>query len=893
MGDVTYDSRSIMIDGQRIWLTSGSVHYFRTPSALWADRLLKAKRAGLNCVSTYVAWNLHEPAEGQWDFEGDKDVVEFVNLADDLGLYVILRPGPYICAEWDFGGLPGWLHAKSGISYRMNNAAFTHYIDKYFAQVLPRLAEHQVSQGGNIILIQNENEYFFTTQPDRQAYLDFISQMFRRSGFDVPVITCNCLSEPQVEGAIECVNGWDRVVTDAKRLRDRQHDAPLIVTEFWDGRFDHWGGEHETRDAGLCLRRAVELLGCGAQINYYMFHGGTNFGFWGSRLVAGANTWQTTSYDYDAPLAEGGGLTEKYYLLRLVNLLTTSMGRYFATTITDHIGSDLYDATNHLDLQGTLGNWVIVTDHSESPRERVQLMLANGKLLNVPLGPFGIAAVPYELTLPNGAILDYSELMPLGLFGEDEQAVLVLHGPAGTEARLSLDGEVHHLAVPKNAPDLHNLAEMNVLVLSTERAMRTWPLDGELFIGPDFAGRDAEDLVHHKDDKEYHVYAMETGKLSSRKIKADSSREPQPPKLENWERICICPEPISDKLEWTSLDRPRDLDKLGRHYGYGWYRLDIPKDHPGKHNLYLPDCADRATLYLNGELLGVWGPGEDAAREPIPASFKKGNNVLVALVDNLGRFNAGHSLGESKGLFGHIWDAKPMKLGKFKLSPAEGYPRRIVPRTMSHMSERLEGVPITSAEVTFQLKKVQSVHLRFENIPNALAILCNERPVGFYPGWGGNNWGQVTLGAELKAGRNALQLLLWGEVDPTSLDNVTLHVLEEPVSADATWGYRPWQFSKTSASEPIKGKSCWYRTTFKKPACDWPVFLRMYGGKKGQLLLNGHDCGRFWTGGPQELYYLPECWMDNENELVVFEELGNMPSRCRLEFSPRGPYAGG
>jgi len=196
MIQVTYDNRSFMVNGHRIWLVSGALHYFRMPAALWRDHLMKARRGGLNCIETYIPWNYHEPLEGQWRFTGDCDVAEFVKQAGDLGMYVIIRPGPYICAEWDFGGLPAWLMAKANIQYRTHNAIYTHYYDKYFRQLLPQLADLQVTRGGNIIAIQNENEYFMTTQPDRQEYLSFISRLIRRAGFDIPVLTCNLVSSP-------------------------------------------------------------------------------------------------------------------------------------------------------------------------------------------------------------------------------------------------------------------------------------------------------------------------------------------------------------------------------------------------------------------------------------------------------------------------------------------------------------------------------------------------------------------------------------------------------------------------------------------------------------------------------------------------------------------------
>ena len=239
MATISYDDRSYLIDGKRIWLTSGSIHYFRVPHELWRDRLIKAKRAGLNCIQTYVAWNFHEQQEGKWNFDGDYDLREFILQAGELGLYVILRPGPYICAEWEAGGLPAWLVVKKGVALRTANATYMHYFDKYLKKVLSRLSDLQITRGGNIILIQNENEYTYTTMPDRINYLGFINQLIRRAGFDIPIITCNYLTEPRVPDTIECCNGYEDVIPFLKRLRTAQPDAPMLATEFWPGWFDY------------------------------------------------------------------------------------------------------------------------------------------------------------------------------------------------------------------------------------------------------------------------------------------------------------------------------------------------------------------------------------------------------------------------------------------------------------------------------------------------------------------------------------------------------------------------------------------------------------------------------------------------------------------------------
>jgi len=886
MPSVTYDDRSFSVDGNRIWLISGSVHYFRTPAALWRDRLLKAKRAGLNCISTYVAWNFHEPIEGDWKLSGDQDICGFIRLAGELGLYVILRPGPYICAEWDSGGLPGWLSTKTGVTYRTGNAAYTHYYDKYFRGVLPALAELQVSRGGNIVLIQNENEYVITTMPDRLNYLEFINQLFRRSGFDIPIINCNLFSDPPVSETIECVNGWGYEVQQLKRMRLRQPDAPLLMTEFWDGWFDFWGGEHQTKDAEETARRALEILGCGGQYNYYMWHGGTNFGFWGCRLSGSDADYQTTSYDYDAPLAEGGGLTRKYYLTRLVNMLGSSMGAFFAAAKADPPGVTIHDGTGVLNLSGPLGRWAIVTNNGQKQIKTARVSLPEGKELSVSLEPFGATAVPIGLKLTAASTLDYANLMPLGFFG---QKALVLHGPAGLAGQISINGKEIQAEVPAGQePKFIEHQELLVVLINSDLAMRTWYVDETLLFGPQFVGETAEEVTAQSSAKQY-ALLNEEGKVTHKKLKQVPRRKPTPPHLSQWSRLSVCTEPVSKTLQWQKIDRPRDVDQLGVHYGYVWYRLEIDEQRATKRHLFLPNCEDRATIYLNGSLLGVWGRGPEAVRTPVPAAFKRGKNILTLLMDNLGRSNFGPRLGELKGLFGHVYDAKPLRIPKPRLKPHEGFTKRIVPRSLAHMTASLEKGPIWAAEMPITLTKVTPIHLSFTDVPHHVAVLCNDRVAGFFPNTQ-LNFGDVTLGAELKKGRNNLKLLLWGEVAAKTLDNVKLHTLNEAISQNALWSFRPWVMPEPGGRVVGKNQPAWYVARFKYAGQKEPLFIHIVGAKKGQIFLNRHNVGRFWTIGPQQYYYLPDCWLEQTNELLLFTEQGDIPARSRLEFRPGGPY---
>ncbi len=885
MPSLTYDDSSFAIDGKRIWLVSGSVHYFRTPAALWRDRLLKAKRAGLNCISTYVAWNFHEAVEGKWDFSGDRDIAEYVRLAGELGLYVILRPGPYICAEWDFGGLPSWLTTKTGIAYRTSNAAFMHYFDKYFRQVLPRLAEFQVTRGGNIVLIQNENEYLSTTMPDRLNYLEFISQLFRRSGFDIPIVTCNSCTEPALRESIECVNAWSQAIQQLKRVHHRQHRSPLLVTEFWPGWFDSWSQAHQTRDARETARRALEILGCGAQCNYYMFHGGTNFGFWGSRHAESDNSYQTTSYDFDAPLAEGGGFSEKYYLTRLVNLTANHMGAFLAAAMMDEQAATIHDGTAVLSTSSSAGRWAVVTNNGRDEFPSARISLPSGRELTVSLEVLGATLVPISVRLAPAIVLDYSNLTPLGLFAD---RLLVLHGPAGWQGEFSINGREHKQIVP--AGHDHVLVEsdaLSVLVINSATAMRTWPVGEHLVLGPDFVGETIEQMTPAS-DRACTVMTLD-GKVVSNKPLPAAGSHSRPPQLGRWSRISVCTEPADASLEWQKLDRPKDVDRLGIPHGYVWYRCEFNESKARKRKLFLSDCEDRATLYLNHELIGTWGRGDGAVRQPIAAGVRKGANVLVALVDNLGRLNYGTRLGEPKGLWGEVYDCKPLPIKKVKLKEQTDFSRRLVPRHLAHLAGELEAGPVRQADLVVPLTSVQPIHISFNDLPGHVVILCNERVAGFFVNHG-RNYGDVTLGPELRKGKNVLKIMLWGDVSEKTLAQIHFNVLQECVTEGGRWAFRPWTMPREQG--PIIGKDspAWYSTTFKYSPSHEPLFLHLIGARKGQIFLNGHDAGRFWTIGPQQHYYLPECWLKEENELMIFEESGRIPAGSQLSFRPRGPY---
>lgn len=319
MSVLQIDDDGFRLGGEPFRFLSGGLHYFRVHPAQWADRLHKARLMGLNTVETYVPWNLHQPRPDRFRMDGGLDLPAFLGLAAAEGLHVLLRPGPYICAEWEGGGLPSWLLADPGIRLRTRDPRYLSAVDDYFTQLLTPLLPYFATRGGPVLAVQVENEY--GAYGDDSAYLEHLAASLRRCGVDVPLFTCDQpadLERGGLPGVLATANFGSRSTQNLAALRAHRATGPLLSTEFWIGWFDRWGGQHVVRDPDRAAQELDEVLAAGASVNLYMFHGGTNFGF-----TNGANDKHTyrptvTSYDYDAPLDEAGDPTEKFTAFREV-----------------------------------------------------------------------------------------------------------------------------------------------------------------------------------------------------------------------------------------------------------------------------------------------------------------------------------------------------------------------------------------------------------------------------------------------------------------------------------------------------------------------------------------------------------------------------------------------
>ena len=315
--DITDDG--FALDGQPFRIIAGGLHYFRVHPAQWSDRLRKARLMGLNSIDTYVPWNLHERRRGTFDFSGILDLASFLDQAAAEGLHVLLRPGPYICGEWEGGGLPSWLLAEPDLALRSTDPAFLEAVEAYLDALLPITLPRLGTRGGPIIAVQVENEY--GAYGSDTAYMERLHEALTSRGIDVPLFTSDQpgdLAAGALPGVLATANFGSKATASLAALRARQPTGPLMCTEFWNGWFDAWGSVHAVRpaqDAGAALD---EILQAGASVSFYMFHGGTNFGFLNGANDKGAYRATVTSYDYDAPLDEAGDVTEKYRRFRSI-----------------------------------------------------------------------------------------------------------------------------------------------------------------------------------------------------------------------------------------------------------------------------------------------------------------------------------------------------------------------------------------------------------------------------------------------------------------------------------------------------------------------------------------------------------------------------------------------
>jgi Glycosyl hydrolases family 35/Beta-galactosidase jelly roll domain len=931
---VTYDRSSFLINGERVFLTSGSIHPFRVPRALWHDRLEKARNAGLNAIQFYVAWNWHETEPGKFDFKGERDLDHFMTLAIDLGLYLVARPGPYICAEWEFGGFPPWLMQIAGIQLRHYDPLYLRYVDRYFEQVLPLIAKHQIDRpelqkrrdgkSGGVIMVQAENELNLVSPGDAHPYMQHLIDLYRRMGITVPIITC----EGGTSDSIECVNSHTPADRFA-RYRKMQPTAPLHCTEFWSGWYGTWDrpDSRSQRTPAQVERETWRILAHGgAGYNYYMWHGGTNFGYTTMYL-------NTTSYDYGAPLGEAGGLWDKHHRCRRVSLFAQT----FADILTTAQPGDFSDMERDLTLGvhffqrvSPQGNIVFI----ENPRpERIGVYLyINGISQDLFVAGESVRPVVYNVPLGNDGegLLALCTAGVLGRWTAEDVTQLVVYGGPGVSNRA-----IVALHVPADSPPKIE-GDLTATWRETERPMND--LTARSAYNPDNPDHvDGESLPPHLKAMDAPYAALTDDDAEETLIERASQTQatPEPayapggmliftiafgdvPQIAAFVvnghtyRLLALPTSLADRTWWAGGRKANG--KTGEENNSVFSLLPsalfigantVQTSSNGVLRLGLREEDERLWRYENGLLEGVSSPSTVTLSDP-PAltNWAYCDGALESLPEYDDSWAEGMYAPTNRVLL----DAQPGYAWYRTIfdSAAE----RATTLTFTAFADRIliflngewiaDTVPPAEERVA---DPSLTVSVKLKAGRNVLAVLTDN--LGHVKGeWQFRGrpmaqdkkglFGDVLLdfSTKLHNWRFLPGLTLERGPEGRSRKADVVFQPQKPLSIDA-WN---WQPAQTMQTLPASKRLRWYRATFSLSPKELTfagreLLLDLTGLHKGVVWVNGTNLGRYWTTNGHTRAYVPKCWLANTNTLLLFEETDATPFGTRLVWDDRANIA--
>jgi hypothetical protein len=931
---ITYDTKSFLFDGQRRLVLSGDVPYFRLPKAEWKHVLAQAKQTGLNSISTYIPWNVHEPVEGQWCWSEEADLEGFLKLAKSMDLLVIAKPGPFIRTDWSFGGFPAWLHALGVRHLRTSDATYMAAVDKYLDKMLSVLARHQISKGGNIFLVQIEDA--FDLVPQDPAYLRHLENKFKKK-LSVPVYFN--LADPSVGGGF--VKGallGGAIENEAgktlRRLRELSgtHRQPLLISQLFTAHAEYWndGGRkprswHEVESV---LNDA--LAGGAALINLTPFAGGSNFGERAGRGLHGDRSFAATSWDGGAPISELGQKTEKALGLGL-------WARWMRSLEAALLGSERLDedhpvVPSEIEViarqQGDTRVYFLHNPTAEPFNGKIQV----DEPLSFRLAPGERKVYAFNLAVtPNLAARACSH--PYFVEHLGGRAVVVLWGEPGE--KLSFYGSGTLDVVARSSDQILVEHERKGFVLSAEFAQRPQRLLAKVMF--ESGKREVLFLMLTRDLAERCAYDSTRGLLVLGSAEVDFARKTA--RLSEGSRTLIC---VSEKdlnedyyqvkdaeaktlrvaashvfdeqallkrtegrKDWRVLNVGKDLVEHGIHGDRAWIRLRFNSQVAAQKHLIFPDLEDQFAVFQRGVFLGLYGrlgKGLD-----LELSVKPGLNELLLGVHSFGRYAEGSKLNEKKGLllpifdggevqpFGDAWHfleaAGPLDFQIFSAPTfsGRGWELGALPKT-------LERSGYVCARKKFKVPDwAKRVRLNLHAGDVRIQVAVNGELVGEHPGARGAQYQEFEITPYLikdPKAENTMALFFKG---PTSgYQHCELLFLGSELKAEmqiapGLYADNEWEAVKDKGwVKARKGRYGFWRGSFKTPPLKdvAAAVLSLPKHGRGALWLNGHNLGKHWKDGVGGEIKLPLSWLKPVNEILVLEEEAGLPHEAQVRFIP-------
>lgn len=840
---IDFDSKGFLIHGRRTFLVSAGIEYARVPRALWADRLLRLKRAGFNCVEIYTFWNFHEPREGVFDFTGDHDLGAFLRLVKTMGMYAIVRVGPYYCAEWDQGGYPLWLRFKPGLRVREPNAVFERYAGGFFDRLLPIVAANQINHGGAVILVQLENEHpqgWGTFMPN--GYFRWLRAAAVGHGIEVPYFFSGLHHDSDPAG-------------NAFNLDDPGRPNPWMTTEFWSVWYNGYGsGPAEARQYE---RRTWKIIAHGGNgYNYYMAHGGSNFGYTN-------NDEDAASYDYGAAVGQGGDLRPVYYSFK--------RAAFFARSFESVLENSRGDTLDGFAVRKGPAGEIEFLDNPGSAVERVAAGAFGDTVLLAPGEIF-----PYVRRFAvGGTVLRGNTLRIFGIVSH----TLIVYGDAGTRGRLHFSSGDLDVIVGASTGTYH-LGALRVLVMDRAMADRTWIVDDKIVCGPAYVGAVTRDRIETEGDGDAWVYRSS----DVQRYVGYSGLPVLDPRGEvrGWRRFSgtAAVAPGYDDSHWLASEWPAQMGADGDTTADAWYRVPLTVDSAGYYTL-LVEGADRERVFVDGQVYG------NLANGAIGLKLSRGRHLLAVFTAHDGRDKLAAYLGPldavaRKGLYGRALLVRG--------APAV----RVLTGWRFRKDTSSLWKPYTIGEDAFNKKQgaawfqtvlpalpagARQAELRFASVDENATVYVNGVRLAHHDGWNAP-FNVLIDRVDTFSQPMVLTVFVENFSNEGGIDQpVRFSPWVDPVAVRG-WRMRGGVFcgGMTPAVDTVG--PCMWRARFTLPAeSGWRPVWRVIpkGLGHGSVWVNGHNLGRYPEKIPVNGLYIPGCWLRASgvpNDLRIYDEDG-------------------
>ncbi len=940
---INFDGRGFLIHGKRTFIVAGELQYPRTPRALWRDRLLRIKRAGYNTVQTYTFWNYHEPKEGKFEFTGEKDLNAYLQLIHSLGMYAIVRMGPYVNAEWDTGGLPVWLRFKPGLRPMTDNAPFYRAVTPYFNKLVPILAANQITRGGPILMVQMENEHVLpggvgggTDLPN--PYYKWYYAKMRAMGLSVPLFFSG-------------LNHSDDPAGDSP-LDTSSRTSPWYSTEFWTGWVGRYGVD---ADREKKLERATwkVIAYGGAGYTHYTMAGGTDFDTWN-------NNEQAASYDFGSPIGQAGDLRIGYYYCKKAALFATSFQSLLALSVAKDGGDGATATGSGIQItsrKGPAGEALFLYNRTGAP---VATQIKIGTSFYPAAGPISIDTgeilpVVRDYPLAPGVMLTLAAARVLGTARYGALTTLVIYGnpkepaemhfaaaharAAGAASGLafSATGITFKTAIPSKMPRVSAFQSgkqtVRILTMPAEMADRTWFLDGGLIAcGPNYIGdvqplgNGTVRLVTERSSlgpAPAHplpslLYTSESMKPLMLAALPGGTGSAGPPALGPWQADSSVPEaqPAYKDAAWKASAQPLPMGADGDYSAYAWYRTVISVPAAGTYQLNLTAGGDWVSCFVNGKHAASYLT-PDTRR--LAVDLHAGPNKIAFLTAHYGRDKLFNYYGpmdiiDAKGIVGAVTLTKnagtTTELNAFRWQTDDQAPTDAEKQTAPGLdtsgpawadattsTDVFGGGRIGYAWFRAVLPDAPGPHRRlyFHSIDDFGTVYLNGKQLA--AGVTLNSDTLVSLDPAWKeGGPNVLAVAVQNTGGPGGL---TGEVRLEAGLEDGT-PVRSWKMhggislpALTARSwKPLNASTAGVPTFYHAVFQDTPPtetgphpILRatMAGLSRGFMWLNGKCLGRYPEKSPVDSLYLPESVLrSGKNDLVIFDEDGNSPVAVRI-----------